>query len=84
MTSAEELMDDVCLNILKALDGRALSLEELANEVSDGNTNILYRRGLKVKLMASGRVSHTKAIGYFRPDAPPLDRMLKVPKVRGK
>ena len=81
---APPLLNDVCLEILKALDGQALTLESLAKIVSGGETSPLYRNGLKSILMANGRVQHAKKIGYYRPDRPPLDRVVKVSKVSAK
>jgi hypothetical protein len=82
--ATEVIMDDVCLRILTALDGRSLTLRQLANEVSGGENSVLYRSGLKKILIASGQVLHTKKTGYYRPDKPPLNRLAKVAKVSAK
>jgi hypothetical protein len=60
--------------ILKALDGRALKKQPLAEEVCGGEGSRLYRPGGLKELMNAGKVSHKHRLRYFRPDAlpPPL------------
>ncbi|RLS41473.1 MAG: hypothetical protein DWH81_05965 [Planctomycetota bacterium] len=80
----EVILKDVGMRILAALDGKCMTLQQLANEVSGGETSTLYRGGLKTILIASGKVAHKKSIGYYRTDSPPLDRILSIVKVRAK
>jgi hypothetical protein len=59
------------LAILKALHGRALNKQDLANEVCGGEGSRLYRpNGIK-ELMGMGKVRNKRRLGYYRPDAPP-------------
>jgi len=58
---------------MKALDGRALTKQALANEVSKGEARIFYRPGGLTELRRHGLVDHRKGVGFFRPDAPPPD-----------
>jgi hypothetical protein len=58
------------IEILKALDGKALKLQALADRLSGADTKRLYNEGLKTVLMEKGLIEHVNA-GYYRPDAPP-------------
>ena len=78
------VLNDTCLGILKALDGRAMRVEELAKTVTGGETTRLYRDGLKTILKANGMIVYDSKIGYFRPDAPPPERVAKVVKLDAK
>jgi hypothetical protein len=60
-------------SILAALDGKALGVEDLADECTAGDTSALYKAGLTKILAKTGRVMHKRGIGYFRPDRPPQD-----------
>lgn len=57
--------------ILKALDGRAMTKQQLANAVCDGEGTRLYRPGALPELRDRQLVQHKRQVGYFRPDAPP-------------
>ncbi len=63
--------NDFQRDILKALEGRALNKQALANEVCNGEGSRLYRRGGIKELKAAGKVCHKPRLGYYRPDAPP-------------
>jgi hypothetical protein len=65
--------------ILKALDGKALKKQALADVVSKGEGSRLYRPGGLKELMAMGKVRHTRGRGYYRPDSPPPDAELIAP-----
>jgi hypothetical protein len=65
--------------ILKALDGRALKKQALADIVSKGEGSRLYRRGGLKELIQMGKVKHASGRGYYRPDAPPSDAELLAP-----
>jgi hypothetical protein len=58
--------------ILKALEGRALKKEELA-EACKLDPSRLYRRGYLKELKGARLVLHKMGVGYYRPDAPPPD-----------
>lgn len=68
---------EIQMAIYKALDGRSLKLEELANQTTCGDTRRLYREGLKTVLMAKGYVKHQRGIGFYRPDSPPSELIAK-------
>ena len=78
------VLNDTCLNILNALDGKAMRVEELAKVVTEGETTRLYRDGLKSILEANGKIVRNAKIGYYRPDAPPQERVVKVVKLDAK
>jgi hypothetical protein len=59
------------IDILNALEGRALIKDELAEEVCGGEGTRLYRPGGIKELMEVGKVAHKHRLGYYRPDAPP-------------
>lgn len=59
--------------ILNALDGKAMKKQPLANAVCGGEGTRLYRKGGIKELQALGRVHHKDGVGYFRPDAPPVN-----------
>ncbi len=68
--------------IMKALDGRGLTKENLAAEVSKGDSSRMYdkkRNGKVVKkgelqeLMDVGYVKNKRRVGYYRPDRPPTE-----------
>ncbi len=57
--------------IHKALDGKAMSKQALANEVCGGEGTRLYKpHGIK-EMMADGIVKNKPGVGYYRPDSPP-------------
>jgi hypothetical protein len=65
------------VNIWAALDGHAMTKDELAHKVAGGDTSRLYYTnrskktgGLK-ELTAVGLVKNKRTVGYYRPDAPP-------------
>jgi hypothetical protein len=64
-------------HIWHALDGRALTGDELAVEVLDGEKSRLYNIDRKAKtgglneLMKVGCVRNKRTRGYYRPDSPP-------------
>ena len=66
-------MDDTQKAMFEALDGTALQVEQLANRVGV-EPSFLYKHGLK-DYVAAGVFKHKPGVGYFRPDAPPPDRM---------
>lgn len=78
------VLNSTCLGILKALDGRAMRIEELAKVVTGGEPTRLYRDGMKTILAENGMIVHDPKIGYFRPDAPPAERVAKVVKKDAK
>lgn len=82
--SRATILNDTLLGILKALDGKAMGVEELARVVTGGEQARLYRAGLKTTLKAQGHVDHVRGIGYFRPDKPPADRVLPAAKLGAK
>jgi hypothetical protein len=55
--------------ILAALEGKALTLDALAEKLDADRSN-LHRRALK-ELMRCGLVGNHLRVGYYRPDAPP-------------
>jgi len=59
--------------ILHALDGKAMKKQTLADEVCGGEGTRLYRKGGIKELREIGRVDHKDGVGYFRPDAPPVN-----------
>jgi len=59
--------------ILDALDGKAMKKQALADEVCGGEGTRLYRKGGINELREIGRVDHKHGVGYFRPDAPPVN-----------
>jgi len=59
--------------ILGALDGKAMKKQALADEVCAGEGTRLYRKGGIKELRDIGRVDHKDGVGYFRPDAPPVN-----------
>jgi len=64
--------NDFQLQIMKALDGRALSKQSLADEVCGGEGSRLYRKGGIKELVESGFIANKPRLGYYRPNAPPL------------
>jgi len=60
--------------ILKALDGKAMKKEPLADAVKCDPSR-LYRPGGIKELMARALVAKQKGVGYYRPDAPPADAL---------
>lgn len=56
--------------ILKALEGKALRTDPLANKVNDRRRLFIHPGGLK-ELQEQGLVAHHKRLGFYRPDAPP-------------
>ncbi len=61
--------NDYQVEILVALEGRALKTDDLAAKTSKDRRSLFTPGGLK-GLIAAGWVQHDKR-GYFRPDAPP-------------
>lgn len=59
--------------ILRALNGKALKKQPLADVVCKGDGTALYRHGDLKELRDLGRVHHKPRVGFFRPDAPPPD-----------
>ncbi len=80
----ETIMNDTLLGILKALDGRAMRVEKLAQEVTGGESSRLYRDGMKTVLVKDGHIVLDRRIGYYRPDKPPVDRVLPAAKLDAK
>ena len=80
----ETIMNDTLLGILKALDGRAMRVEKLAQEVTGGEASRLYRDGMKTVLEKDGHIVLDRRIGYFRPDKPPVERVLPAAKLGAK
>lgn len=80
----ETIMNDTLIGILKALDGRAMRVEKLAQEVTGGESSRLYRDGMKTVLVKDGHIVLDRRIGYFRPDKPPADRVLPAAKLGAK
>lgn len=60
------------LGILKALNGRALKKTQLADELCGGEGTRLYRQGGIKQLMEHKLVANKARLGYYRPDAPPV------------
>lgn len=60
-------------SIMKALDGKALKKQALANEICKGEGRVLYRPGGLQELRRHGLVEHRPQIGFYRPDSPPPD-----------
>lgn len=63
-------------DILRALDGRALEKQPLADTACAGDASRLYKPGKGKpgglhELRALGKVEHRRGVGYFRPDRPP-------------
>ena len=61
--------------ILKALDGKALKKQKLADEVCNGEGTTLYRPGGIKELRDLGLVNHKPGVGYYRPNKPPPNAM---------
>lgn len=71
------ILDAMQRGILKALSGKALKKEELAEAVT-GNPchgNLLYRQRRLPRLLKAGLVIKTPGIGFWRPDSPPKDKL---------
>lgn len=67
----KEPLPEKQLAILRALDGRALTLKALAEAVGGSDPSRLHRDHIK-PLMALGRIKPDRKIGgYYRPDVPP-------------
>ena len=66
------------MKILAALEGRALKKMALAAKVCGGedNGNILYRSGALDELRKAGLVELKRGIGFYRPAAPPKDKVI--------
>jgi hypothetical protein len=60
-------------SILKALDGRALTKQKLADEICGGEGSRLYRGGLKDLMKLGLVVNKNNGAGFYRPDRPPKD-----------
>lgn len=79
----EFLAPDLQKAILKALDGRALKVEDIADDCRVEHPRLYKPNGIR-ELEAAGLVKKAShGLGYYRPDAPPKDRMLKAPKPDG-
>ena len=78
------ILNNTCLGILNALDGKAMRVQQLADAVTESETTRLYRDGLLKILKANGKIVHDPKIGYYRPDAPPPERVAKVVKLDAK
>ena len=50
-----------------------MRVEPLAQEVTGGDTNRLYKAGLKFELLEKGKVKKDQSLGYYRPDRPPTE-----------
>jgi hypothetical protein len=59
------------MDILEALENRALTKQKLADRVSNGDGRRLYKKGGLRELMAAGLVENRRRIGYYRPHVPP-------------
>jgi hypothetical protein len=57
--------------IYKALEGRALTKQALANEVLGGEGTRLYKKNGIKEMIEEGFVVQKDGVGYYRPDAPP-------------
>jgi len=62
------------LQILAALDGRAMTKDMLAGEVCEGEGSRLYKSGGINELKEAGLVINKPRLGYYRPDAPPPEK----------
>ncbi|MFV1968386.1 MAG: hypothetical protein ACC628_23425 [Pirellulaceae bacterium] len=71
----EEPLTDLQKAILKALDGRALKADPLADEVSGGDRRRLYKPGGIKDIRKAGMVKHKHGVGYYRPDRRPPDKL---------
>lgn len=71
--SEKFLLTPMQKSIWEALQGTALRVEPLARKVSGGDTGRLYKAGLKTQLCAVGIVKYQRGLGYYRPDAPPVE-----------
>ncbi len=58
--------------ILKALDGKSLKVEKLAEACKVQTSRFYKPNGLK-ELKSAGKVKLKRGVGYYRPDRPPLD-----------
>ena len=81
--STEQIpLNSICKQILKALEGKCLKVEELANIVTGGDSSRLYKSGLKKILEKRGLAQHSHDLGgWYRPDRPPPNSMATVPKL---
>src|SRR5262249_8408398 len=68
------VMDDIQRQMWEALDGNALTVEQLANKVGC-EPSFLYKHGLKSFFVANGWFKHKPGVGFFRPNSPPKDRL---------
>lgn len=57
--------------ILKALDGRGMKKQALADIVCNGHGSRLYRSGGIGELKSREMVLNKRGVGYYRPDRPP-------------
>ena len=69
--------------VLRALNGRAMTKDQLAHEVAGGDSSRLYARkgskrpGILQKLTDEGRIKNDRVLGgYYRPDSPPPNLVL--------
>jgi hypothetical protein len=70
------------LEILAALDGRALKAAALARAVGVDKRELYRRSGSLSELRDRGQVVSDEEVGYYRPDAPPTTGVLPCPKDR--
>lgn len=59
--------------IWDALDGRAMTVEQLALRVSNGDTKRLYANGGLKEMKAANLIVLKRCVGYYRPDSPPVN-----------
>lgn len=78
------LLNDVLLNVLENLKGKALKVEKLAQLVTGGDSTRLYRAGLKTVLQANGLVGHKHGVGWYSTTFPPPERVIRTAKSTAK
>ena len=65
-----QILDETQANILKALDGKALTKDQIAGALSCDSSQ-LYQKQRIANLIKWGMVVHKTGIGYYRPNAMP-------------
>ncbi|MCC9608552.1 hypothetical protein LOC69_22000 [Blastopirellula sp. JC733] len=70
-----ELLTPLQREILKVLNGKNMTKQQLADAVCGGDGSRLYKKGGLKELMKNGRLSNQRKgnVGYYRPDSPPLE-----------
>lgn len=63
--------------ILELLDGRAMKVQAIADDICGSERSRLYKPGGLRELKSAGLVAHKHRLGYYRPDAPPTEQVCR-------